>query len=131
MNRLKSSGSCRICRTWLEGEWANSRIAAVRAEIERQMAAGICDGCQRKRQLAAREYIAASDDVRLWFQVLTALGYRTPEQYANGMPDAMITRVKTAEERCISLGMWSRHRGADVPERFREPPKYRPRETQC
>lgn len=44
MKRFKSSHQCRICGRWLEGEWSRAD-AAQRVELQRQMDAGVCDGC--------------------------------------------------------------------------------------
>jgi hypothetical protein len=124
---VRSPNACRVCRRPFGDDWWKAGPEG-RAEVERQISFGICDPCQRKRQSAAREYIVAADDVRLMFQILTALGDRTPEQYRLGMTEALINRVKTAEARCVALRMWSWHRDADTPERFREPLQYPPRE---
>lgn len=49
---LKSAHSCRRCRRWLEGEWAQEHTGERRPEvldaIQRQMDAGRCDDCTRR-----------------------------------------------------------------------------------
>lgn len=47
---LKSSHECRVCRRWLEGEWARG-TPGERVELERQMSVGRCDGCTREAAL--------------------------------------------------------------------------------
>lgn len=47
--KLKSSGSCRLCKRWLEGEWSAARRKAERDALQRQMDAGRCDACAARR----------------------------------------------------------------------------------
>ena len=41
---MKSSGSCRVCRRWLEGEWSQA-TPEQREVIEKEMAQGHCETC--------------------------------------------------------------------------------------
>jgi hypothetical protein len=116
MNRLKSSTSCRICRTWLERLWSDPQQ---RESAMRQMNNGMCDQCQRERQSAAVEYIRAADDMRLLNQCLLALGVETRGAFMHGPYAAVARRVHEAEQRCVSLLMWPRSREMITPERFR------------
>lgn len=126
MNRLKPSHSCRICRRWLEELWSATRTLEQREDIQRQIDSGMCDSCQRERQHAAVEFMAASDEMRLFLDCVLALGRDTPD-FRGGTAGALINRVKSAERKCVDLGMWPWSREVDIPERFRVPPKYRPR----
>jgi hypothetical protein len=126
VNRLKSSGSCRICKCWLEGLWSSARTPEQREAVWRQIDSGLCDSCQRDRQSAAVEYMAASDEMRLFLDCMMAVGGDTAD-FRGGTAGALINRVKTAERKCVDLGMWPWSREVDTPEQFRVPPKYRPR----
>lgn len=110
VNRIQSSTSCRICRRWLEGDRPYSLAL-------RQIENGMCDDCQRKRQAAAVEYIAACDSLRQ----LALFGL------TGGKFDQPRMRVASAEARCVSLLMWPWTRQVIQPERFRGTPRYRER----
>jgi hypothetical protein len=127
MNRLTSSGSCRRCRRWLEGEWATAETQAARHAISRQMHSGVCDECQRAWQAAALEFIRASDDMRVLNQCLVATGRDVRGAFQTGMPAQVLGRVTTAERRCVELGMWASVRPEIYPESVRIR-KYDPRE---
>lgn len=126
MNRLKSSGSCRICKRWLEGLWSTARTPEQRLAVLRQIDSGLCDSCQRERQRAAVEFMAASDEMRLFLRCLIALGRDATEDFRSGAAGALINRVKVAERKCVALHMWTWERRGTDPERFRDF-RYQPR----
>lgn len=126
MNRLKSSPSCRICRRWLENLWSAARTTEQRESVQRQIDSGICDSCQRERQRAAVEFMAASDEMRLFLACLIALGREATEDFRGGAAGALVNRVKVAEKKCVALRMWTWERHGTDPERFRDF-RYQPR----
>jgi hypothetical protein len=78
-------------------EGRNAKTPAARMDafrradaIQRQMLAGECDPCARKRQRAAVAYILACDDVRVRKQVVRATGR------ADWLNDAHLAHAKTA-----------------------------------
>jgi hypothetical protein len=112
VNRLKSAHSCRICRRWLEGEWARADETG-RHSIQRQMDNGMCDGCQRKRQSAAQEYIAAAGMICLsWQWTMQTYGEdavaHDPTLIGRSGPGRNVARDRMADaaRRCRSLRMW-------------------------
>lgn len=110
MNRLKSSGECRICRTWLEGLWARATSDAERASVARQMDNGMCDACQCLRLAAAIEYERASYEIRL----LHALGARFIRHRSIGSEAIRQaqSRIERANDQCVALKMWPSDRAA-------------------
>jgi hypothetical protein len=73
----------------------------------------MCNDCQRKRQLAAAEYIAAADRIRLaWQWTMQVYGGdaldNDPTLDGHSGPGRVVARerVSAAAERCRSLRMW-------------------------
>lgn len=106
MNRLKSSHQCRICRAWLEGLYDRAATDDRRASALRQMANGMCDGCQRKRHAAAINYIRAADALRVMAQMYARAGFKMPLNNRHGPMLEFWLRMTAAEEACVALLMW-------------------------
>lgn len=102
MNRLQGSHSCRICRHWLEGDWSRAKTDSARRSVQRQMNNGMCDPCQRARQLAALQYIWTGEALRMLPWMLTASA--RPSRYVK--TDAVREQYVRAEAQCRALGMW-------------------------
>lgn len=59
------SDRCRVCRFDLRAARIRAETMAESEEWMRQIFAGACDACQRNRQAAAVEFMAAADAIRV------------------------------------------------------------------
>lgn len=110
--RLRSSSTCRQCRTPLADRWLAAELASDRNDLQRQIDAGECWPCQWRRQLAAVDYMRHADDVRLLQQVARARN----DPPARWVSKAHRRGVETAAAALTAAGMrdvrstWDRRR---------------------
>lgn len=104
MNQLGKSNACRVCDINFVDLLNRTDSIAARERLWRQIFAGICDGCQIKRQNAAVEYIAAADEVRTLLMLGAGYVRRGTPTQALG---AAMRRVNAADKRCTDLKMWA------------------------
>lgn len=99
MIRLPGSWRCRRCNVWDGSDYVD-KTGAERAATIRQIQAGECDSCQRRRYAAAVEYMAAADAVRILMRGV-ALGLLQPPMVLL----AAHHRIADAEAACEWWGL--------------------------
>jgi hypothetical protein len=122
VSRPRPAHRCRVCRRELKFEWSRATTTPERAELDRQMTNGVCDRCARLRHMAALEYIAAADRIRLawqWAQQTYGPDAVEHDPLLAGRPGPLrsraggslaLLRIASADERCVELRMWGEAR---------------------
>jgi hypothetical protein len=97
---------CSVDGTDIVSNWIRMRMFDPRVEVDWQLESGVCITCHIARYHAAIEYERAADELR----TLRMLGAQTKGRGKNGPGAQALTaatnRMKTADERCVSLKMW-------------------------
>lgn len=105
MNRLLAARFCAVCRLDLFVPWREATLHRVKLHWNRQMGNGLCDGCQRDRYHAARDYERAAEQVRTMLMLGAGWSNHRPPIIHPELLRAKV-RAEAAAARCVRLKMW-------------------------
>ena len=109
MNKLAPARHCAVCGFDLYAPWYRATLHREKLYWNRQTANGMCDGCQRDRYRAAREYERAAEQIRTVLALGATWSNNRPPIIHPELARAKV-RAEDAADRCVRLKMWDAKR---------------------